>query len=243
MVFRLLLPCLATLCTLSVECFAEITVADTDSQLRIETPQLSAAINKQGYVTGIQRQTFVDKKTGFRDAGFGLDIVDWIMEPGSDESYRDQLDEELIYHFGNEYHGNIPKRSIEGPQICTKAKEMWPKLILGDDFVAVRQQFRYRTAAPGKKAGSQWTQWIVFPEGKRYFVSMDRIDAVNSSDAMFLRLDMPGHIRHDRGDTFAKIFLSYRGELDASEFFENFAPDEKFHYQRNDDNFPSRMIR
>ncbi|MCA8998176.1 MAG: hypothetical protein KDA80_14355, partial [Planctomycetaceae bacterium] len=25
--------------------------------------------------------------------------------------------------------------------------------------------------------------------------------------------------------------------------FENFAPDEKFHYQRNDDNFPSRMIR
>jgi hypothetical protein len=34
--------------------------------------------------------------SGFRDVGFGPDIVDWIMEPGSDRTYRDQLDLELL---------------------------------------------------------------------------------------------------------------------------------------------------
>lgn len=221
----------------------DITVVDTESELRIDTPELSAAISKQGYVTGIKRQSFVDKQTGFRDAGFGLDIADWIMEPGSDEAYRDQLDDELIYRFGNEYHGATAKRSIEGPQICTQAKTMDPRVILGTDFVAVRQQFRYRTAAPGKQTGSLWTQWIVFPRGKRYFISMDRIDAVNSSDAMFLRIDMPGHIRHDRGDSFEKVFLSYAGELDSSEFLSNFAPDARFNFRRDRDGVPERVIR
>jgi hypothetical protein len=83
----------------------------------------------------------------------------------------------------------------------------------------------------------------VFPVGERYFVSMDRIDAVNASEAMFLRIDMPGHIRHDRGDTFSRIFLSYRGTLPASEFFTDFPPDEKFDYVRGRDDEPERFIR
>ena len=57
---------------------------------------------------------------------------------------------------------------------------------------------------------------------------MDRIDAVNSSEGMFLRLDMPGHIRHTRGDSFSEVYLSYRGRIPSKEFFESFAPDEKF---------------
>ncbi len=222
---------------------ADVIIRDTSDLLTIETPELEASINKHGYVTGIYRQTFLDKQTGFRDAGFGLDIVDWIMEPGSDEAYRDQLNPELVYKFGNTYHGKTPKRSIEGPQICTQAKEMQPVVLRGKDFIAVRQQFRYRTAAPGKQTGSLWTQWIVFPEGKRYFVSMDRIDAVNSSDAMFLRLDMPGHIRHKGGDSFEKVYLSYHGEIPAGEFGTDFAPDEKFQYSRTADGVPERMIR
>jgi len=222
---------------------ADVAIHDTEQTLRIETPHIEAAINKQGYVTGIQRQSFLDKQTGFRDAGFGLDIVDWIMEPGSDESYRDRLDEELTYQFGNPYHGNRPKRSIEGPQICTKARVIEPVVIRGTDFVAVRQQFRYRLAAPGKQTGSLWTQWIVFPEGKRYFISMDRIDAVNDSDAMFLRIDMPGHIRHSNGDTFEKVYLSYHGEIPASEFVESFAPDARFNYRRDTNDVPERFIR
>jgi hypothetical protein len=223
-------------------------VAENDELITISTPTLDAAVKKKGYVTGILAQSFLDKKTGFRDAGFGLDIVDWIMEPGSDEAYRDQLPKEMVYQFGNSYHGNTPKRSIEGPQICTQAKELSPRVIRGQDFVAIEQSFNYKTAAPGKKAGSKWTQRIVFPEGKRYFVSTDRIDAVNDSPAMFLRLDMPGHIKHNQGDTFSEVYLSYQGRIPSSEFLTNFAPDEKFNYRRDrlekaGKPLPERMIR
>jgi len=232
---------------------AEIT--ETGEQINLETSTLKAAVRKTGYVTGVYRQTFVDKQTGFRDAGFGLDIVDWLMEPGSDAAYRDQLEEELRYNYGNSYHGQRAKRSIEGPQICTKAQKLDPQVIEGEGFVAVTQDYTYHTAAPGKKAGSVWKQTIVLPEGKRYFVSCDHVTTVNDSDGLFQRIDMPGHIRHNQGDTFSEIYLSYlpqtrpkvsfeRNVIPASEFFENFAPDEKFNYRRDDaDAVPERIIR
>lgn len=234
---------------------ADIEVSEDADRIHISTPKLAAAIQKRGYVTGVARQSLLDKQTGFRDAGFGLDIVDWIMEPGSDESYREQLDPELVYRFDNAYHGKTPKRSIEGPQICTQAKELSPQVLRGKDFVAVRQQFQYRTAAPGKKTGSTWTQWLVFPHDRRYFISMDRIDAVNSSDAMFLRIDMPGHIRHHRGDSFSHIYLSYAGQTNTPQEFENgllpsekfladFPPDERYNYRRDAaPKVPERFIR
>ncbi len=222
----------------------EFRVTETDDEIKIETSKLEASIRKKGYVTGVKAQSFLDKQTRFRDAGFGLDIVDWIMEPGSDEAYRDKLDKELVYQFGNPYHGKTPKRSIEGPQICTQAKEMSPRVIRGKDFLAVTMDFKYRTAAPGKKTGSLWQQTLVFPAGKRYFISSDKITAVNSSDAMFLRLDMPGHIKHSKGDSFSEVYLSYFAKpIPSSEFFENFAPDEKFNYTRGRDKVPQRMIR
>jgi hypothetical protein len=226
---------------------AEITVEELPDEIRLSTPQLEAAIRKRGYVSGIARQSFLDKKTGARDLGFGLDIADWIMEPGSDEAYREQLEaagnKELIYLFNNAYHGKTPKRAIEGPQICTQAKELQPEVIRGPDFVAVKQTFRYRTAAPGKKTGSLWTQVLVFPEGVRYYLSMQRIDMVNDSEAAFLRIDMPGHIRHQRGDTFSELYLSYHGRIPSSEFTTDFPPDEKFNYTRGRDPLPERFIR
>lgn len=223
-------------------------VTDSDTGVKIETPQLEAVINKKGYVSGVYRQTFLDKKTGFRDPGFGLDIVDWLMEPGSDEEYRDKLDKGLPYHFNDMVHGNRPKRSIEGPQICTRARELKPEVIRGKDFVGIRQSFQYHIAAPGKRSGSTWTQYMVFPVGKRYFVSMDCIDTVNSSDGLFLRIDMPGHIRHKEGGTFSEIYLSYLGgekglHIPSSEFSENFAPDTRFHYLREKNPQPERFIR
>jgi hypothetical protein len=222
----------------------EFRITETDDEIKIESSKLEAVVRKKGYVTGIKAASFLDKQTGFRDAGFGLDIVDWIMEPGSDEAYRERLDKEMIYQFGNSYHGRTPKRSIEGPQICTQAKELSPRVIRGKDFVAVTQEFRYRTSAPGKMTGSLWQQTIVFPAGKRYFVSCDKITTVNASEAMFLRIDMPGHIKHAKGDTFSEVYLSYRDKLlPSSEFFENFAPDEKFNYTRGRDPLPKRMIR
>ncbi len=243
------LVCLALIIASSVNCLdgAQYSVTETDDEIRLETSELSASIRKRGYVTGVKAQSFVDKKTGAKDLGFGLDIADWIMEPGSDEAYRDQLEQaghkELIYTFGNEYHGKTPKRSIEGPQICTQAKELVPEVIRGPNFVAVRQTFRYRTAAPGKNIGSSWTQVMVFPEGKRYFISMQRIDAVNSSDAMFLRIDMPGHIQHKHGDSFSEVYLSYHGRIPSQEFLTNFAPDERFNFRRGEAPVPDRMIR
>jgi hypothetical protein len=54
---------------------------------------------------------------------------------------------------------------------------------------------------------------------------------------------MPGHIKHKDGDTFAKVWLSYEGEIPASDFAKNFAPDEKHLYQRKDGKIPERMIR
>lgn len=243
---RVASSCLGLLMISAATAHADDRISETATEIKITTSQLDATIRKQGYVTGVAAQSFLDKKTGFRDAGYGLDIVDWIMEPGSDEAYRAQLDKELVYQFGNPYHGKTPKRSIEGPQICTQAKKLDPKAIAGKDFVAVTQKFQYRTAAPGKKTGSTWDQTLVFPRGKRYFISSDRISAVNSSDAMFLRVDMPGHIKHTKGDTFSEIYLSYRdgdGGIPSSEFFENFAPDEKLNYTRGRDTVPQRFIR
>ena len=37
-----------------------------------------------------------------------------------------------------------------------------PVVVEGKDFVAVTQQFQYRTAAPGKKTGSVWKKVLVF---------------------------------------------------------------------------------
>ena len=72
---------------------------------------------------------------------------------------------------------------------------------------------------------------------------MDRIDADNASDAMFLRLDMPGHVRHTRRDTFSEIYLSYRGRIPAAEFLADFPPDARFDYRRQRDPLPERFIR
>jgi hypothetical protein len=223
---------------------ADYSVSETDTEIRITTPKLEAAVRKRGYVSGVAAQSLLDRKSGFRDPGFGLDIVDWLMEPGSDQAYRDRISEEhLVYRHGDKIHGKRAKRSIEGPQICTQAKQLEPVVIRGRDFVAVKQQYRYRTAAPGKRKGSLWTQVLVFPVGVRYFVSMDKIDSMNDSEGMFLRIDMPGHLRHDRGDKFTQIYLSYFGTIPASKFFEDFAPDEKFNYRRDTHEAPERFIR
>ncbi|MHB0955385.1 MAG: hypothetical protein ACYC0X_03305 [Pirellulaceae bacterium] len=233
---------------------ADIEVFEDDEQITIITPQLEAAVRKKGYVSGVAAGSFRDRKTGFRDPGFGLDIVDWIMEPGSDEAYRHGLDPALVYEFNLPYHGNTLKRSLEGPQICTQARVVSPEIIRGKDFVAVRTSFTYTIAAPGKLPGSRWTQTIVFPPGERYFISTDRIDTVNSSDAMFLRIDMPGHVKHNQGDTFSEVYLSYLAEtnppvtyettIPASAFLEDFAPDARFNYRRDRHaQPPSRFIR
>ena len=160
--------------------------------------------------------------------------MDFLLAPGwQDDGYGREP----------KLHGNLPKHYIEGPQICTQAKKLTPEVIEGPDFVAVRLRWKFTQAAPGLKAGSEWEQTLVFRPGVRYVLSGERITSANDVDNLFYRIDMPGHIRHKEGDTFAQVYLSYHGKIAPEEFAKDFGPDEKFLYQRKESKVPERMIR
>jgi len=167
---------------------------------------------------------------------------------GQRRAWRSQLKETDRYLFNNDYHGKGAKHMVEGPQLSNSRKAVQPQIIRGKDFIAVTTTYRYEYAAPGRKAGSLLTQVFVFPKGKRYFFSMDRIDSVNESDLMFLRTDMPGSLHHEHGETFSEIYLSYLGgpkglRIPSSEFHNVFPPDEKFNYRRDANTIPEHFIR
>src|SRR5262245_45899319 len=201
----------------------KIAFQETQDELLIQTDCLAARVRKKGYVSGIAAGSFLDKKTGARDAGFGLHIMDFLLGPG----WRDD-----DYSRDRKVHGNLPKFYVEGPQICTQARELKPEIIRGNDFVAVRVKFTFTKPGMGFKAGSVWEQTLVFQPGLRYMLSSERITSVNDVDNVLYRIDMPGHIKHKGDDTFAQVYLSYHGLIPAAEFSKDFAPDEKFLYQR-----------
>jgi hypothetical protein len=212
-----------------------IQVKQTDEFVQVDTDALQARIRKKGYVSGMAAGTFLDRKTGAHDLGFGLHIMDFLMAPG----WRDDG-----YPRDAKVHGNLAKHYIEGPQICTQAKALQPEVLTGEGFIAIRQQWRFREAAPGLKAGSTWEQTLVFQPGVRYVLSAERITSVNDVDDLFYRIDMPGHIRHKGGDNFTQIYLSYLDRpIPASAFTEDFAPDARYLYQRHEGKVPRRMIR
>ncbi len=210
------------------------TVHENDEFVQIDTPLLQAKVRKQGYVSGIAAGSLLDKKTGARDLGFGLHIMDFLLGPG----WRDDG-----YSRDPKVHGNLPHHYVEGPQICTQAKKLPPETIRGKDFVAVRLKFRFTEPARGFKAGSLWQQTLVFPNDTRYVLCSEQITSANDVDNLLYRIDMPGHIRHNGGDNFTQVYLSYYGTIPAKEFDTNFAPDEKFLYQRKAGKVPERFIR
>jgi len=213
----------------------DIQVRDDKDGVAIESEQLSAKINAKGYVSGIAAGTFVDKKTGARELGFGLHIMDFLMAPG----WRDDG-----YQRDPKVHGNLPKHYVEGPQICTQAKELKPEVVRGDNCVAVKLKFKFTKPGEGFNAGSTWEQILVFQPGVRYMLSAERITSVNDVDDVFYRIDMPGHVKHKGGDNFEQVYLSYLPKpIPAAEFKENFGPDEKHLYLRDDKKIPERMIR
>jgi hypothetical protein len=226
---------LAVLTTLPGAADTPIKVQETDAYVQIDTDALQARINKKGYVSGVAAGSLLDKKTGARDAGFGLHIMDFLMAPG----WRDDG-----YPRTEKLHGNLPKHYIEGPQICTQARKLSPEIIRGKDFVAVRLKFHFTKPAKGLKAGSLWEQILVFQPGVRYVLSAEKITSVNDVDDLFYRIDMPGHIRHKDGDSFSQVYLSYEKEpIAADKFAEDFAPDARYLYQRKEGKVPERMIR
>ncbi len=246
-----------------------VVVTETESGIEIETDELSAIIPKKNpkhWMTGISKGSFLDKATGFREVGDGLMVIDWLMEAGSDEDYRDEVAAPdghgvgAYAWFDNETnpatrdfyllaHGSSHrKRVVEGPQLCHRMKPVQPRVIRGKEFVAVETTYKYEYAAPGRRPGSRWTQLIVFPKGKRYFLLMDKIDSANDSPEMFLRNDTPGCIRHEQGNTFSEVYLSYLSgpeglKIPSSEFFTPFPPDLKFGYRRDTHRIPQHFIR
>jgi len=225
---------LAVLPALVCQAESPIKVQETETYLLVETDALQAKINKKGYVSGIAAGSFLDKKTAAKDAGFGMHIMDFLLAP----SWRDDG-----YPRDPKIHGDLPHHYVEGPQICTQAKKLTPEVIRGKDFLAVRLRFRFTDAGKGYKAGSLWEQTLVFKPGLRYVLSAERITSVNDVPNLIYRIDMPGHIKHTRGDTFAQVYLSYHGTIPADKFEKNFGPDKQFLYQRKPRQVPTRMIR
>jgi hypothetical protein len=213
----------------------DVRITESADAIQIDTDALSATVRKTGYVSGIAAGSFLDKKTGARDISFGLHIQDWLMAPG----WRDDG-----YERDPKVHGNLPKHIVEGPQLCTQAKQLPAEVLRGEGFAAVRLRYTYTQPGRGFKAGSTWEQTLVFQPGVRYVLSAERITSANDVDDLFYRLDMPGHIKHKAGDSFEQVYLSYFDKpIPASEFLQDFAPDEKFLYQRKDGAVPQRMIR
>lgn len=246
-----------------------VNATDDGRAITIESDKLEAIIPKRDprqWMTGIEKGSFLDKATGFREIGDGLMVIDWLMEPGSDEAWSEEVfapdgngvgryswhtnetDPDRISYTRMAHGTSHRKRMIEGPQLCHRMKPVEPKILRGKDFVAVQTEYRFEYAAPGRKPGSRWTQLIVFPAGKRYFVLMDKIDSVNDAEEMFLRNDTPGCVRHEKGDTFSEIYLSYLSgpngvRIPSSEFFTPFPPDLKFGYRRDTHQLPDTFIR
>jgi hypothetical protein len=120
------------------------------------------------------------------------------------------------------------------------------RVIPGDGFTAVILTFRWHVAfAPHDRAGSLWEQTLIFPANERFFLCADRITTVNESPELFVRIDMPGHIKHDAGNGFEHVYLSYHDPaiLPSTEFKTDFPPDGRFLYRRGAGPLRKRFIR
>src|SRR5262249_15700443 len=105
-----------------------IVVREPAAFVEVETHCLHVPIRPKGYVRGVAAGGLLDRKTGARDLGFGLHIMDFLLAPG----WRDDG-----YPRDAKLHGNLPKHYVEGPQICTQAKELKPEILRAKGFVAV----------------------------------------------------------------------------------------------------------
>ena len=137
-------------------------VAEDDRAIKVETDKLEAVIPKKEpkqWMTGIEKGSFLDKSTGFREVGDGLMVVDWLMEPGSDAAWSDKViapdghgvgrytwftneNDPVRRSYAMMAHGSSHrKRMVEGPQLCHRMKPVRPEVIRGEGFVAVKTTY------------------------------------------------------------------------------------------------------
>ncbi|QDV36998.1 hypothetical protein [Tautonia plasticadhaerens] len=172
------------------------------TRVEVMTGRLRARVATDGYVSGIAGGSSLDRWTGARDLGFGLDVVDFLLEPA--------LEGEPIpggqYHFGDLVHGDIVRRYVEGPQICTQSRRLAPTVFVGEGFAAVRLRHEWTVAyPPHERAGSAWEQILILPERERVFLAADRATTVAKLPCLSLRIDLPGHIKHRGGKGFEHV--------------------------------------
>jgi hypothetical protein len=210
------------------------------SHLQIQTTHYQAAFQSEGYVRGVAEGSFVDRQTGAQDPGFGLLIADFLLAPGPDHPGTPP---ECRYGYGNLSHGQIAKRFVALPQICTQAGRLDFQVTQGAGFVAVRQWRQWDVACPPYPPGARWEQHLLFPDGVRWFLGWDRFMCPFDAPCVMMRMDMPGHLRHSASDSFQQIYLSYVGAIPAQEFANDFPPDERLLYRRSEGHLPNRFIR
>ena len=73
---------------------AWVRAVEDERAIKIESDKLEAVIPKRDpkhWMTGIEKGSFLDKTTGFREVGDGLMVVDWLMEAGSDAEWSEQV--------------------------------------------------------------------------------------------------------------------------------------------------------
>ncbi len=211
-----------------------ISCQESNNIIYIETQLIQAAIRTTGCVSGVMAGSFRDKKTGISDPGFGLHVMDFLLTPGwrKDGYSRNRM-----------HHGNLPKHFVEGPQLCIQAKRLDYAIVRGANYLAVKQWFIFTKPGEGYQAGSRWEQTLLFLPDTRYFLSSESIVSVNDVGTLFYRIDMPGHLKHNRGDTFHQVYLSYYGLIGAKEFLTDFPPDKRFFYKRKESDSPDQFIR
>src|SRR5207248_7961598 len=122
-------------------------VTEDDRAIKIETDQLEAVIPKKNpkqWMTGIEKGSFLDKATGFREIGDGLMVIDWLMEAGSDAEwskdvftsdgygvsryswYENETDPARRNYTLMSHGSSHRKRVVEGPQLCHRMKPVQP---------------------------------------------------------------------------------------------------------------------
>jgi hypothetical protein len=227
----------------TVELRRDLVVVEAPPNVFVDTDRLFAKVCTEGYTSGVCAGSLFDKATGARDPGWGLDIVDWLMQPDPAAQRLDGRPYPPPYDKESLIRNRVGKPYVETPQICTAARRVAWEVVRGSDFAAVHQWWSWTESSPGFTPGSRWDQWLVFRPGVRHFFASDSVTSRNSLGGLTLRIDMPGHVKHRRGDTFSRVWLSYLGEIPAAEFSEDFPPEARFHYKRGVQPLPERLIR
>ena len=164
---------------------------DTWDGLKIETDSYEAYITPKGnHRKGVLGGTFLDKRTGARDLGFGLNVTDYpCVSPRSQEWEQDTNLTPMVFGTRRLFIG------VEGPQLCyaPNAKIEF-EVFKEKTFVVIHQWFTFTKgtwANSGKDVskasvhfypdkndydspGSRWDEWLLFPSKKRYFFAFNK---------------------------------------------------------------------